>query len=791
MSPTTQHVFVILAYVLVVVWRLRRIRLRWQLPLMHGPDYLMGLRVPPGFMEETGARLIANYRRWLILPWAVELVSVVTVIFIGHFYDWTSWLIIAFSLLDMATWLLLLRHTRMQVKPFAIEVAPTPIALPLQRRELRSYTRPWIEITIGATLVTCFSLIIWHGGDNRFRIVLTLAYVQLGLLLIKRGLVDWRTRVPVENAEGYHQLQESRRTHFIHECDWIRGFATLFTVILTVSEFFGATAGQWMVVVWLALALVMMSSMARDSRRLLQLATALKPLKPKRVWATDVHSAFLYRPDFPAMFVRRQSGFAINFGSPRTMITTAYLAIGVILVAAALRADESVMPPGKVPLEKCTSAGVSGMCGSFEVFENRSTRSGRKLKLRFMTLPARATTKEPDAVFAIAGGPGQGSIDAFPNLGYVDKLREKRDVVLVDQRGTGASNRLDCDLTGGMANEFSQVFAVDNIKRCRAQLEKIADLRQYSTSTAMDDLDDVRAALGYDQVNLLGGSYGTRAALEYLRRHGDHVRTVMIKGVAPPGYKLPLPFAKTIQESMEHLFVDCAADPTCKKAYPDLRADFDNALARLQKSPAAFKLPAADLDVKLTREIFIDSLRPVLYIPQFVAMMPSVIHQAAQGDFAAYGRLYYQLLVALEKGVARGMFLSVTCGEDVPFITDAEAKEQTAGTWLGDFRVRTQRQMCAAWPRGNVAASFHDPVRSDKPVLMISGDEDPATPPSYANEAAKSLPNSRHIVIKGGTHGTESPCLDGLVAQFVGAGSAKGLNETCVASIRRPAFVVP
>jgi hypothetical protein len=331
MTLATQHAFLILSYCLVVGWRLRRIRMRWQLPLLHGPDYFMGLRVPQGFTEGMGARLMTIHRRWLLLPWVVEAISVFALLWTGQFYKWLMLLLSVNAALELVNWLLLLRRLRKTVKPFAIEEAPTPIALPLQTRKLSAYTKPWLEVAIGVTLAACFSLIIWHGGENRFRIVLIAAYVQLGLLLIKRSVVDWRSRVPVENAEGYHHLQELRRTMFIDQCDWLRGFAALFVGIMTVVAFYGEDAGRWMTSVWLVLTMVMMWTMSRETRRWMAVSTALKPLKPKRMAPENVSGPFLYRPDHPAVFVPRQRGFALNLGNPRTMICAAYVVGGLIL----------------------------------------------------------------------------------------------------------------------------------------------------------------------------------------------------------------------------------------------------------------------------------------------------------------------------------------------------------------------------------------------------------------------------------------------------------------------------
>src|SRR5215471_18088486 len=198
---------------------------------------------------------------------------------------------------------------------------------------------------------------------------------------------------------------------------------------------------------------------------------------------------------------------------------------------------------GTVALQPCRSAGdaIEGWCGHYEVFENRQARTGRKIALNIFIVPARAEMREPDPFFALAGGPGQGATEAFPQAAYVRTIAERRDVVLVDQRGTGKSNPLDCTLLSvdNPQEVLGAPYSLDRIRSCRADSDRKADTTQYTTSIAADDLDEVRAALGYGRVNVLGGSYGTKAALVYLRRHGEHVRTLTLEAVAPPDFLIP------------------------------------------------------------------------------------------------------------------------------------------------------------------------------------------------------------------------------------------------------------
>jgi pimeloyl-ACP methyl ester carboxylesterase len=447
---------------------------------------------------------------------------------------------------------------------------------------------------------------------------------------------------------------------------------------------------------------------------------------------------------------------------------------------------------GRVALEPCRTAdgNTEALCGQYDVYENRQSQQGRKISLNIMLLPAIADKPAADPFFAFAGGPGQSAVEAFPLAGYVTKVRQQRDVVLVDQRGTGKSNLLQCSLKSGSDPQaiVGEAFSLDKIRECRAEMEKKADLTQYTTSIFADDMDEVRQALGYDKINVFGGSYGTKSGLVYLRRHGDHVRTLTLEAVATPEYRLPVPFAKTIQSSVDRLIARCAADAGCHKDFPDLQNEFKTLVEKLEKSPAQFQVQ--NQPVTLSRDIFVSSLRTLLYIPQLASTFPLMIHSASQGDWSTYGNAVLFLTKNLEGIVARGMSMAVICTEDIPGLTDSYIRQETQGTYLGDAQVRRYQTYCKTWGTpGSIPKDFYAPIRSQVPTLLISGVLDPATPPEMAQHAAHDLPNSRLIAIKEGTHGTGAPCIDGLVADFVQQGSAAGLDASCADQIHLPPFV--
>ncbi len=451
---------------------------------------------------------------------------------------------------------------------------------------------------------------------------------------------------------------------------------------------------------------------------------------------------------------------------------------------------------GRVPFQPCRTGDgeTEGLCAKYEVYENRQTRTGRKIALSIMVLPAFTNKPAPDPFVPIGGGPGQSAIEAFPDAGYINTLRQQRSILLIDQRGAGHSNLLQCqlkDLNSAQAI-IGDFYDREKLRACRAELEKHADLTQYTTSIAADDLDEVRDALGYDKINVFGGSYGTRAGLVYLRRHQEHVRTLTLEGVAPPQYKIPLPFARTIQKSVEHLIDACALDDFCKRSFPDLASEFRTIVDRLERSPAQFNVrnPAAGKtqQVTLSRGMFLANLRPVLYVPAFASQFPSMIHHAFKNDWAGYGAAVLAMNTRLERILARGMSFSILCAEDLPNITETEIKNETEGTALGDFQVRLYQKACQEWPRASIPKDYLAPIHSEAPVLLISGVLDPATPPEMAEQTAHDLAHSRLISIQEGTHGTGSPCIDGLITNFVEQGSVEHLDESCTSEIHLPPF---
>jgi pimeloyl-ACP methyl ester carboxylesterase len=345
---------------------------------------------------------------------------------------------------------------------------------------------------------------------------------------------------------------------------------------------------------------------------------------------------------------------------------------------------------------------------------------------------------------------------------------------------------------GQLQSYFDDIFPVEQIRSCRQELEKIAELRLYTTPIAVGDIDEVRAAMGYDQINLYGISYGAVSAIEYVRQHREHVRSVVLAGVATPAAKLPLYFARGAQDAMDKLVEDCEADETCRGAFPSLKTDFAAVLAQFDKGPVRFELshPKSKklYPVSMSRGVFVEALRRMLYGRSSSGLVPLLIHQAAQGNWVPFGRAAINLIPRTLYGVS-GMYLTVTCSESVAVITEEEIVRETSNTFLGDYRTRRHQRACQEWPRGRIPADYYRPVKSDVPVLMLSGEFDPATPPQFGRAAAQFLPNSRQVVIRNVAHSYGSACLRHLAAEFVSKGSASELDIGCIEGFRPPEFV--
>jgi len=434
--------------------------------------------------------------------------------------------------------------------------------------------------------------------------------------------------------------------------------------------------------------------------------------------------------------------------------------------------------------------------GTMDVPEDPAKPEGRRISLNVVVLPARDRDPLPDPIVLLAGGPGQAATTLATNitLGY-GWLRGRRDVVLVDQRGTGKSNPLQVRLPGSDADPqgyLDSVWRPEVFAPACAELQEVADLTLYTTAIAMDDVDRVCTALGYGKVNLMGGSYGTRAALVFMRRHQDRVRCAVLDGVAPISFKNPLFHARAAQEAFEALRRECLDDPACKAAFGDIGDDLKAVLERLDREPAEVEVDVSGdtKTLRLSRDGFAESLRHMLYQEPLNRQVPMLLHAAAEGDLRPFAALAFQNNRAMHDVLAYGMLMCVTNAEDLPRITEAEIVRECAGTFLRDTRVRGQLAVGAIWPRA-VVEDADEPVSVDVPVLLLSGTQDPVTPPRFGVEAATHLPHSLHVVVPG-CHGVGSkPAVARLVAKFLEQASVEGLDTEPLRKMRMPRIRMP
>ncbi|HVG09566.1 MAG TPA: alpha/beta hydrolase [Thermoanaerobaculia bacterium] len=457
----------------------------------------------------------------------------------------------------------------------------------------------------------------------------------------------------------------------------------------------------------------------------------------------------------------------------------------------ALLALLAALPAASLELKPCRLPDFDreARCGTHEVFENRTAAAGRKIPLHVVVIPASGAPVQPDPVVYFEGGPGGSAVESGPGLTeeLATALRN-RDLVLIDVRGTGASGPLNCPKTAEVALESFMDPAM--VRSCRETLARDHDLSQYTTEAIVDDVDEVRAALGYAKVNLLGASYGTRAALIYLRRHPENVRTVHLHSVLPMDARVPMYLAPHTQAAFEKMAAACAAEPACHAAFPDPKADLETVLKRLEAKPAK----SAETPW-LTRNGAAQTVRYLLYRPAGARSLPLLLRLAASGNLEPLAQTAWDIASAMLVSSPGGLYLSVTCAEDVAFMDPAEAARLAGGTFMGDLRVRQQVAACAEWPAAKVPASFLEPVRSSVPVLIYSGENDPTTPREWAEKVAQTLTASRILTVPGGAHvfynlpGVE--CLDRVYSDFLARGRAEGLDlETCRKSIRPLPFLM-
>jgi pimeloyl-ACP methyl ester carboxylesterase len=430
-------------------------------------------------------------------------------------------------------------------------------------------------------------------------------------------------------------------------------------------------------------------------------------------------------------------------------------------------------------------------CGRLSVPENPDKPLGRRLAISVAVIPATHARALADPIVVLQGGPGEDTISSAAY--YAERfaaLLDDRDLLLVDQRGTGKSGALPCALysAGDPALSLRDVFPVAAVKRCVQGLAARADLTQYTFDRFANDLEQVRRELGYGALNLYAGSYGTRAAQVYLRSFPASVRSAYLGSAVPMDADGPLAFAKTGQAALELLFSSCAEAAGCRAAFPNLREEFHAVVLKLDSGAARVSIPGrAAATATLSRGRVAEWMRSKLYRPYSATMLPWLIHRAFAGDWSPLVKDLLADAREADPTFSFGLFFSITCSEDVAFIREQDIAPATQGTFLGDYRVRQQQAACREWPTKRLPKDYRAAVKSAVPTLFVSGDADGGTPLWFADHVAAGFSNRLQVIVKGQGHTEWSDCLSQLYQQMVRVGAVRGLNPSCP-DVPRPPF---
>jgi pimeloyl-ACP methyl ester carboxylesterase len=433
-------------------------------------------------------------------------------------------------------------------------------------------------------------------------------------------------------------------------------------------------------------------------------------------------------------------------------------------------------------------------CAELTVPENYGAPGGSQIKLHVARVPAISRGKDPDPLFLLAGGPGMSATALYGNAAPVfGRIRRSRDIILVDQRGTGGSNALNCPSDDLETTSATPAEIGKEAAKCLQILARHAAIGNYTTSVAVKDLDLVRAALGYERINLYGGSYGTRVAQHYLRKYPTRVRTVILDGVVAPEQILGPDTAIDAENALQAVFARCVRDVACKERFGDPAETYRALRKSLDTKPVAVTMPDPTTGTPRMIEFGPQQLAVVLrlaiYNSEQAALLPLALHLAQQaGNFAPLAGQFLMTLRTFDDISSYGMHNDVVCAEDVPFFGKVSIdRGKLEKTFLGTVQVDALESICELWPRGIVDADLHAPLRSDVPVLLLSGGNDPVTPPTNAEKAKAGFANSLHLVLPDLGHGQlGAPCMDRVMADFIRLGTVKDLDTACT-KLAKPA----
>lgn len=477
--------------------------------------------------------------------------------------------------------------------------------------------------------------------------------------------------------------------------------------------------------------------------------------------------------------------------------TLAALSLVPLTFCSAFQAQAASLKPEDCRLQsEVAGGGVAAKCAWLTVPENRENPSGKQIQLHVAVVRSLRTEPVGDPLFVLSGGPGQAASDFYISIApALARIRRDRDIVIVDQRGTGRSNRLDCSFPDESDITFTDPQQLRELTRsCLAKLP--GDPRYYTTSVAVRDLDDVRAALGYQKLDLYGVSYGTRVAQHYMRQYPQRVRVAILDGVVPAELPLGPDVALDAQAAIDSAFARCDSNADCKRVFPNIAGTFATLRARVIEKPLPLSIPdplsAEPTNTQLGASELSAAVRLLSYSDETVSTLPLLIQEAEIGQPQGLAAQYLMIKRSLDTQIANGMHFAVVCSEDAPRwherpVTDSEL----AKTYIGETFMQAMRTICEQWPRGPVDEGFGKPLQSEIPTLVLSGGNDPVTPARYGEQIMKGLKNARHLVLDGQGHGQIAVgCMPRVVAEFIATGNVKSVDDECLKTVAPAPFLL-
>jgi pimeloyl-ACP methyl ester carboxylesterase len=452
-----------------------------------------------------------------------------------------------------------------------------------------------------------------------------------------------------------------------------------------------------------------------------------------------------------------------------------------------LAADKEALPLHECRLEHpLYLTSITARCGTLRVPLDRGQDAATGIDLNVAVVPALNRRSMAAPLFILAGGPGQGAVQTYVAVaGAFARINRNHAIVLLDQRGTGQSSPQSCEFPEDWRQPDDPLPL---LRKTTAEcLEKLGpNVRFYTTSLAVDDLEAVRAALGFKQIDLYGGSYGTRVAELYMRRYPDKTHAVILDGVTYPQQVIGAETPQDGERALNLIIARCAASAQCAAAYPQLQSDLDSLLKKFgpQKVQVTIDDPSTGLPVEIefNHNTLTTALRFLSYGAVPASLLPALIHKGAQGLLRP---LVSQAVINTRQivgQIANGMQYTVLCAEDAPYLKDANIdRDAMSKTYQGTLQVDVLREICKQWPRGPTDEALHDPLHSDIPTLLLSGEADPVTPPADAERAALGLTRYRHLILKGEGHGQlGTGCVPRLMADFLDSAAPDKLDASCL-----------